>query len=419
MTSASPPHVGSAESGPSPGPWASRPFRLLFAGQTVSAFGNAVTPVAVAFAVLELGGTATQLGLVIAAYASAQVVTTLLGGVLGDRLSRAALIQGASLASGVIQAVVAASLIGGWSSLGLLAGAGVLGGIAGSLGGPNFSALLTETVPAEVLQRAITWRRLGVNAAMVGGFAAAGLLVAAFGPGWAVAADALSFLVAAVLYSLIRVPAASATPETPHSSLVSDTLAGIREVARHTWLWVLIAQALVFHLVYSGAQAVLGPIVVQRTWGEAAWGWALAMLMVGFIVGGLLTLVWRPRHALGVAVVMLALTGAFPAAMAVGGSLGLLLAGAFLHGLGLEFFAVTWDLSIQQQVAPEMLARVYSVDIAGSFLARPIGLALTGPVAEAVGFSRWLWVAVLVTSGTSLFCAALPSVRRLTRTDLA
>ena len=63
-----------------------------------------------------------------------------------------------------------------------------------------------------------------------------------------------------------------------------------------------------------------------------------------------------------------------------------------MHGFGLEIFSVNWDLSIQQNVAEDKLARVYSFDLVGSFVARPLGLAFTGPVAAAVGFDRWLVV---------------------------
>ena len=80
---------------------------------------------------------------------------------------------------------------------------------------------------------------------------------------------------------------------------------------------------------------------------------------------------------------LLSLTAPFPIAMALSDQLWVVLLGAFLHGFGLQVFDVFWDLSIQQNVAPDKLARVYSFDMVGSFVARPLGLALTGPVAVA------------------------------------
>ena len=198
-------------------------------------------------------------------------------------------------------------------------------------------------------------------------------------------------------------------------SLLGDLGAGAREVLRHTWLWLLIGQALLYHLFYGGAAGVLGPIVVGDTLGRSAWGWALAALMVGFIVGGLVTLRWQPRHGLYVGTAMLALTAAFPLAMALSDHLLPLLVGAFLHGFGLEIFSVNWDLSIQQNVAEDKLARVYAFDLVGSFVARPLGLALTGPIAAAVGFDRWLILVATVMGGSALLSLLSPDVRHLER----
>ncbi len=101
--------------------------------------------------------------------------------------------------------------------------------------------------------------------------------------------------------------------------------------------------------------------------------------------------------------------------MALSDSLAVLLAGAFLHGLGLEIFSVAWDLAIQQNVAPDMLARVFAFDMLGSFIARPVGLALTGPVAELVGYRAWLVVVSAVILGSCVLALLVPDVRRLER----
>lgn len=391
-------------------------FRRLVAGTTTSALGNAITPVALAFAVLDLGGSATQLGLVEAAYALTNVLTTLFGGVLGDRVPRALMLQGSALGASLTQALIAASLIGGWSSILLLGLVGMVNGSLSALSGPSSAALTRQTVPDDVLPSAVALRRLLQNTAMVVGFAGAGIMVAVAGSGWAIAVDAASFAVAAYCFHLLDVPPLTAgTADGPARTLLGDLGEGAREVLRHTWLWMLILQATLYHLFYGGVQGVLGPIAVRDSWDEAAWGWALAALMTGFMVGGLVSLRFRPRRLLFAGALLLALTACFPAAIAVGGSLGVLLLGAFLHGLGLEIFSVNWDLAIQQNIAPDKLARVYSFDLMGSFLARPVGLALVGPVSAATGVTLWLWVCAGVMAVGSLAAAVLPSVRRLER----
>jgi MFS family permease len=390
-----------------------RNLRLLISGAAVSSLGNAITPVALAFAVLDLGGSATELGLVVAAFALAEVVTTLFGGVLGDRFPRQLLMQGSSVGAALTQALLAASLIGGWSSIPLLAGIGVVNGVLGALSGPASSALTPQTVPAEELSRAVAVRRLFQNGAQVLGFSIAGVLVAGFGAGWAIAVDAATFVWAAVCFHLIDVPAITGTGV--RQRMVEELKDGAAEVFRHTWLWLLIGQALLYHLFFSGVQGVLGPIVVKHAIGEAAWGGALGALMVGFMAGGVLNLRWHPRHGLWIGTAFLSLTACFPFALAVSDHLAVILLGAFLHGFGLEIFDQNWQISIVQNVPEDKLARVYSFDAVGSFVARPLGLAFAGPIATAVGDRTWLLVVGAVMGGSSLLALASSDVRRLVR----
>ncbi|WP_435770332.1 MFS transporter [Nocardioides sp. SYSU DS0651] len=395
-----------------PSPLASPPFRYLVGGLVVSGLGSAMTPVALAFAVLGLGGSATDLGLVVAAFAAAEVITTLYGGVLGDRLPRQLLLQGSAAATCVSQSICAAVLITGHGSLWFLTLIGVVNGCLGALSRPASAALTRLTVTPAQLARAVALRSLANESAYAVGFALAGIVVAVAGPGWAIAVDAASYGAAAVLFSLIRV---EGSVRGERQRIGAELAAGAREVLRHTWLWLLIGQALLYHLLYSGVQGVLGPILVGEEWGEEAWGWSLSALMAGFVVGGLVALRWRPRHLLRWGVVVLSLTAAFPLAMALSPSLPLVLAGAAAHGIGLQLFSVSWDLAIQENVAEEMLARVYSFDLAGSFVCRPIGLVLTGPVSAAVGMDRWLVVVAAVMGLSALAALAAPSVRQLTR----
>ncbi|GAB6898475.1 MFS transporter [Kineosporia succinea] len=395
-----------------PGAWDSVTFRWLLLGRTVSGLGSAIAPVALALAVLHLGGSATELGLVVAAYALVEVLTTLFSGVIGDRLPRTLLMRGSAALAGLSQAVVAVLLITDQATVTLLAVMGGVNGALAALGGPVSRAVVPQTVSAAALPNAVSALRLSQNTAMVMGFSLAGVLVGFFGPGWAIAVDAATYAVAAVCFTAMRVAGA---PVVPHQSLLGDLGAGAREVFRHTWLWVLITQALLYHLVYGGVQGVVGPIVVTREFGDQAWGLALAALMVGFLVGGVITLRYRPRRLLLAGTVFLSLTACFPLVLAIDAPLPVILTGAFLHGLGLEIFNVNWDLAIQQEIPPDKLARVFAFDHVGSFVMRPLGLAITGPVAEALGEHTWLYVTAAAMAGSTLL-ALLPSgVRNLTR----
>src|SRR3954452_11564268 len=106
-----------------------RNFRLLVTGTTTSALGNAVTPVALAFAVLDLGGSATELGLVVAAFALGEVVTVLFCGVLGARVPRQRMMQTTVAAAAVVQGAVAALLVADRATIPVLAAGGAVLGV--------------------------------------------------------------------------------------------------------------------------------------------------------------------------------------------------------------------------------------------------------------------------------------------------
>ena len=141
-----------------------RNFRLLFAGQTVSVLGDRMVSVALAFAVLHIGGSASEVGLVLAAQVLPSAVTALVGGVLADRISRRTVMVGADLARVASQGTMAALLIAGSAEVWMLAALAAVGGAASGFFGPASLGLLPEVVPPEQLQPANALRASGASA---------------------------------------------------------------------------------------------------------------------------------------------------------------------------------------------------------------------------------------------------------------
>src|SRR5438034_8292861 len=183
----------------------SKPFRLLFAGELVSLLGTAVAPVALAFAVLDLTGSATDLGYVLAAGWLPQIVFILIGGVLGDRLPRNLVMVGANVLSAAAQGTTAALLLAGVARPWHLAVLAAARGMATALFFPAAQAVVPEIVETELLQPANALIRLAQNGSTVLGAGVGGILVAAAGPGWAVAFDAATYLASALILVWIRV----------------------------------------------------------------------------------------------------------------------------------------------------------------------------------------------------------------------
>jgi Transmembrane secretion effector len=94
-------------------PFASRPYRLMWMGSTTSSLGDALVQIALVFAILHVGGTASDIGVVAAVKTVAQIAFLLAGGVWADRLRRQYVMLTADALRGVVQATLAALLLTG------------------------------------------------------------------------------------------------------------------------------------------------------------------------------------------------------------------------------------------------------------------------------------------------------------------
>ena len=173
------------------------PFRFLLAGRTVNSLGNAIAPVALAFAVLDLTGSPTDLGLVVGARMLVNVLFLLFGGALADRMPKHLLMVGSSIAAAATQAAVAALVLTGTASIPLLIALSAVNGMAGALALPASSSILPQLVPAETRQQANALNRLCFSGAYIIGAPIGGVIVASVGPGWGIAVDAVTFALSA------------------------------------------------------------------------------------------------------------------------------------------------------------------------------------------------------------------------------
>jgi MFS family permease len=198
-------------------------------------------------------------------------------------------------------------------------------------------------------------------------------------------------VLAGACYALLRVPAVAApSGGERRKSIFADLLTGWGEFRSRTWLWAVVLGFCVVNACWSGAIYVLGPTVANGTIGRQAWGFVLGAETVGMIIGALIAMRVRLRRMLFFGTACTALL-ALP--MVVLGAAPLvvpLMAAAFVSGVGLEQFAVAWETTMQEHIPPEKLARVYSYDMVGSFIAMPVGEVVAGPVSQAVGIEATL-----------------------------
>jgi MFS family permease len=373
------------------------PFRYLAAGRVVTMAGNAVAPIALAFAVLDLTGSVRDLGLVVGARTLFNVLFILFGGVVADRLPRQLVMVVSSVLAAASQGVVAALVLTDTASVGLLLVLSAVNGTVSAFAFPAASALLAQTVPEEIRKQANAINRLGINAAMIGGSALGGLLVAAVGPGWGLAVDASTFAVAAVLFSLVRVPSYR-RENAPRTGTLHELREGWTEFVARTWVWVVVAGFCFLNMAFVAALHVLGPVVADTTFGRQAWGFVLAAETAGMVAGAVVAMRLRVRRLMLVGVACCFGEALLIAALGLTPYVAVLLPVAFIAGLATEQFAIAWETSIQEHIPADKLARVYSYDALGSFIAIPIGQVAVGPLALAVGVVPALLVSAAVAT---------------------
>jgi MFS family permease len=395
------------------GPLAARSFRLLWLGRTASALGDALVPVALAFAIVDdLGAGAGALGIVFAVASVARVVFTLVGGVWADRLPRRAVMVTCDAIRAVIEAVVFVLLLTGAMEVWMFAVSGAIFGAASAFFGPASTGLVVETAPRSQLQEANALLSLSSTAASVVGPAAAGILVATAGAAWVFAIDSVTFVLSGLYLAALRL-APHVARESPR--FFADLHEGWREVTSRTWLWVPYISFAFSNLV-NAVFFVLGPVIFAADLGGAGdWGLAMSIAGAGGFLGSLLALRWRPKRPL-VAAFLVWSTGALPPLTLIGPSNPVVVgiaAGLFFGGIVMG--GAFWNATMQERIPLDKLSRVDSYDWLLSLVFQPLGFALAGAIAAGIGFRTTLLIAAALSAFVHLGVLAVPSVRAISR----
>ncbi|MCL2554866.1 MAG: MFS transporter [Actinomycetia bacterium] len=395
--------------------WANRNFQLLVSASFISGLGNSGATIAAAYAVIDDGGSATDVGLVAAARTLAMVVFLLVGGAIADRVSRQRVMVTANTANALSQGLFALLVLTGHPPLWQMAALTAVGGTAQAFFSPASQGLVMSTVEPAHAGKAFSVFRLATNGANIGGAAIGGALIAALGPGWVLAVDAAGFAVAGGLRARLTVKEVA---RSDGSGIVRDLREGWREFVSRSWLWGIVVQFSVVNAMTNAGEAVYGPLVSRDHLGGAGpWGLALAAGGVGTVAGGVLMIRWKPRRIL-----LTGTLGVFPLALPlIGLALALplwaLVLAMLAAGVAIEVFGVGWMVALHQEIPEEKMSRVSAYDWLGSIAVMPLGLALAGPAAAAFGRTQALWGAAVLVVALTGAVLLLPEVRHLERRE--
>lgn len=361
-------------------------FGWFFVGRTIDLAGSSMTTVALALAVLQASGGTADLGVVLAANMIPTLVLLLVGGAVADRVRRRVVLVVTNLSTAAVMAAMAVVLITGHYSLTVIAGLALVSGAVSAFAQPALRGIVPELVARQDLQRANALLASGQNTVRILGPMIASVLVATVGGGWALAADAVSYLLAAAAFT--RIPCAS-RPPAAHRPLWRDLADGWSVFRSTRWVVLMTLSFALLNAVNVGPWNVLGPRVMSGHgsvgWGAVGWGTVQTARAIGLLLTSIVAVRFVPRRPLRDGRIWGTLAGLPLLAIGLSGDAWLVAAAAFVGGLGFTLAAVTWESTLQAAVPDESLSRVAAYDDLLSYLAIPLSQLAVGPLAARYG----------------------------------
>jgi MFS family permease len=363
-------------------------FWQLWVSGLLIVIGAAAFPVALAVTVLENGGTASTLGLILAARVFSSVLLVLAGGVWADRFPRKYVMIFADILRAILTLAIVFVSIAHLSSW-ILAAIIFVMGAGEALGFPASGAILPSILPVEKLPAGNAMRSVTAKTGSIVGPSLGGILVATVG-------SRITFIVVALLFFvgtslLFGIKEEKVKPTEVRPPFTHELIEGLRAVKKLPWVAWIIAIASVQLMVVIGVEIVLLPVITRRQFHTNS---VFAASAAAASIGGVITAVYFARKKVKrpgfISIISWMFFAAAPLALAFPISPWFVIGCYFFAGLANEPFGVYWATALQREIPQEMQGRVFSVDYMGTLALLPIGMAMAGPITHLIGEREYL-----------------------------
>jgi MFS family permease len=366
---------------------ASPGFRLLFGSTLISGLGTWIAVVALVLDVQNRTGSAVWVSALLIADFLPGIAIGLLLGPLVDRFSRKKLLVGADLVRLVVFVLLALAV-----SAGQIVALALVAGIASGFARPAAYAGLPNLVPAELLPRANSLLRTADQLTIMVGTLVGGVVVAASGPDLAYWLNAASFAVSASL--VIRISAGllqeGRVATSGHWRDVAEGFAAILRSRPLTTVLVSWSIATVTMAVANVAEVFLATVSFDA--GSFGYGLMWAASGLGAVLGALFASSWLERRSMTVVYTSaIALMGLGDIAAGCSPNVWVAVWCLLLGGIGNATAIVCNSLLVQRGAPDNLRGRVFTVIMGATSAVLGIGMAVTGPLVDAVG-ARWAYV---------------------------
>ena len=396
-------------------PLRDRRFAWYYGARFTSLAGSSMAPVALTFAVLHLEDNASALAQVLAARMIPMIILVLVGGVISDRFSRVMVMQLSHGLTALTQGAVAVLIITGRAELWMIIILEAFNGAVSAFTMPAMMGVVPQIVDRAYLRQANALLSFSRSGLFIVGPTIAALLVITVGPGWALAANSITYVLAILLLLRVRLPRRESDGAAEGTSMIRELREGWSEFSGRTWLWLVVVIFGITNAIHAGAWVVLGPVIAKATpgLGETGWGLILSAEAAGVLIMTVLMLKLSFRYPLRAGMLASACFGIPMLLLGVRPELWPLLAASFVAGLGVEVFGVGWNTALHEHIPEEVLSRVSSYDMLGSFVAIPVGMLLYGWLVTVFDARSVLMVSFAVYATLALGSLLSGSIRNL------
>ena len=390
-------------------------YRNLLISTTLTNIAMSAFPIALAVTVLDAGGSASTLGLILAARVLSGVLFAPVGGVWVDRLPRKTMLILADAFRAIMGSIVIfinPENISMW----ILGGIVVLMGVSDGFGGPAAGAIIPSLLPDHLLPSGNVVRGILLRGSYIAGPGIAGLIVVSLGTHATYIATSVFFLIGALL--LIRIDEGPrVAPVGKESKFIVEIREGLRVFWYYKWIAAMIVMASLQLMMVVGVENVLLPVITKRDFGTASvFATSAALFSLGGAISAVICIKAKVKNPGLVSVAVWGLFVLAPLVLAFPVPKELIYLAYFAAGFSIGPWEAFWATQVQREVPAEYQGRVFAIDYMGTFALMPLGMALVGPMVNIFG-EREMLIGVAVFH--LLICAVVlfvPGVKQMKST---
>lgn len=387
-------------------------YRALLVSGILTVLAMSAFPIALAVTVLDAGGSATTLGLILAVRVLSGVLMAPIGGVWVDRLPRRTILilaDGFRAIMGSVVVFIDPKNISMW----ILGAIVVLMGISDAFGGPASGAIMPSILPDHLLPAGNVVKGIAFKGSTIAGPGIAGIIVVSLGTHATYVATSAFFLIGAAL--LFRINEGTKVAfENPQTTFVEEIREGLSVVWYYKWIAAMILMASVQLMMVIGVENVLLPVITKRDFGTASvFATSAALFSAGGAISAVICIKSKVKNPGLVSVVVWGLFVLAPLVLAFPNSKSVIFIAYFIAGFSVGPWEAFWATQVQREVPAEYQGRVFAIDYMGSLGLMPLGMALAGPLVNLFG-ERELLIGVAIFH--LLICAAVllvPGVKEM------